>query len=67
MADLNTLEEKLAEVLGLAQAAQTTSDAGEESIDTLLGWAKPIQQRHFETVQDCALTLAAAEDPYEEE
>lgn len=40
--------------------------AGEDEIAGLVEWATPIQQRHFETVKDCALTLAAEEDPYEE-
>jgi hypothetical protein len=41
--------------------------AGEAPIQELVDWATPIQQRHFETVKDCALTLAAEEDPYEVE
>jgi len=40
--------------------------AGEESIRELVDWALPIQERHFETVRECALSLAAGEDPYEE-
>ena len=40
--------------------------AGEEPIDELVGWALPIQERHFETVKECAVELAAQEDPYEE-
>ena len=40
--------------------------AGEESIRELVDWALPIQERHFETVRECALSLAADEDPYEE-
>lgn len=40
--------------------------AGEEKIDELVDWALPIQERHFETVKECSLTLAAEEDPYEE-
>jgi hypothetical protein len=40
--------------------------AGEEPISELVGWALPIQERHFETVKECAVELAAQEDPYEE-
>jgi hypothetical protein len=40
--------------------------AGEEKISELVEWAVPIQERHFETVKECALTLAGEEDPYEE-
>jgi hypothetical protein len=41
--------------------------AGEEGIRELVEWALPIQERHFETVRECALQLAGGEDPYEEE
>jgi hypothetical protein len=37
--------------------------AGEEPIRELVDWALPIQQRHFKTVNECAVTLAAEEDP----
>jgi hypothetical protein len=37
--------------------------AGEEPIKELVDWALPIQQRHFKTVNECAVTLAAEEDP----
>jgi hypothetical protein len=40
--------------------------AGEAEIRELIEWALPIQERHFETVKKCALTLAAEEDPYAE-
>jgi thioesterase domain-containing protein len=40
--------------------------AGEEPIDELVGWALPIQERHFDTVKECAVELAAQEDPYED-
>jgi hypothetical protein len=40
--------------------------AGEEKIGELVEWALPIQERHFETVRECALSLAGGEDPYEE-
>jgi malate/lactate dehydrogenase len=51
MAELATLEEKLAEVTGLAQAAQAT----------LVDWALPIQERHLNDVRSCSLRLAEAE------
>jgi len=41
-------------------------EAGEEEITELVEWALPIQERHFQTVTDCALKLAAEEDPYAE-
>jgi len=40
--------------------------AGEEEVAELVEWAQPIQERHFEEARECALTLAAEEDPYEE-
>jgi hypothetical protein len=40
--------------------------AGEESIQQLVDWALPIQERHFQEVREGSLTLAAEEDPYEE-
>ena len=40
--------------------------AGEEAIEELVGWALPIQERHFQTVKDCAVELAGQEDPYDE-
>jgi hypothetical protein len=40
--------------------------AGEPQISELVEWALPIQERHLETVKECALTLAGEEDPYEE-
>jgi hypothetical protein len=43
-----------------------TERAGEEGIRELVDWALPIQERHFETVRECALQLAGEEDPYEE-
>ena len=42
------------------------ASAGEAQISELVEWALPIQERHFETVKRCALTLAAEEDPYAE-
>src|SRR3954462_2861255 len=38
--------------------------AGEEPIAELTQWALPIQERHFNDTKECALQLAAAEDPY---
>ena len=40
--------------------------AGDPRLQELVDWALPIQERHFETVKECSLTLAASEDPYEE-
>jgi hypothetical protein len=40
--------------------------AGEQPIAELVDWALPIQERHFATVKDSALELAARENPYEE-
>jgi len=40
---------------------------GEQPISELVEWALPIQERHFQTVKECALELAGEEDPYEEE
>jgi hypothetical protein len=40
--------------------------AGEDEVRELVDWALPIQERHFETVRECSLTLAGSEDPYEE-
>jgi hypothetical protein len=37
--------------------------AGEEEIEALVEWALPIQERHLSDVRECALTLAAEEDP----
>jgi hypothetical protein len=40
--------------------------AGEAEIGELVEWALPIQERHFATVKECSLSLAADEDPNEE-
>jgi len=40
--------------------------AGEERISELTEWALPIQERHFNDTQECALRLAGEKDPYEE-
>ena len=80
MATLTKLETKLAEVLGLAMAAQ---DAARE-VRGMLGsehdalarkltqagadaalTALPVQQRHVQEALDGSLKLAAAEDPDE--
>lgn len=37
--------------------------ADEEQIKELVDWALPIQERHFQTVNECAVTLAGEEDP----
>jgi hypothetical protein len=50
------------EILG-----KLNEQAGEDRIRELVEWALPIQERHFETVRECALQLAGEEDPYEEE
>ena len=49
-----------------AVLAKLNEQANEEPIRELVDWALPIQQRHFETVKECSLELAADEDPYEE-
>ena len=41
--------------------------AGEAPIRELVDWALPIQERHLAEARECALELAADEDPYEEE
>jgi phosphoribosyl-ATP pyrophosphohydrolase len=41
--------------------------AGDEQIGEVAEWALGVQRRHFEQVRECALTLAAAEDPNEPE
>jgi hypothetical protein len=37
--------------------------AGDAQIRELVEWAIPVQQRHFETTREAALTLAGQEDP----
>jgi len=39
--------------------------AGEQRITELVGWALPIQERHFSEVKEGSLKLAAEEDPSE--
>ena len=41
--------------------------AGKSDVQELVQWAKPIQQRHFETARQGSLKLAAEEDPNKEE
>jgi hypothetical protein len=41
--------------------------AGDPGVATLVGWALPIQQRHFDEVVASALEIAAKEDPTEVE
>jgi len=41
--------------------------AGDSSVQELVDWALPIQQRHFQDVLEGSLQLAAAEDPNETE
>jgi hypothetical protein len=55
-----------AEVGHWAILGKINETAGEEPIAELVAWALPIQERHFATVKDSALELAAQEDPYEE-
>jgi len=50
-----------------AVLSKLNEKAGEQPISELVEWALPIQERHLETVKECALELAAEEDPYEED
>jgi hypothetical protein len=59
MAELTKLEDKLGEVLGLAQAAQ------DAAVVHLVAWALPIQERHLASVRESGVRLAAVEDPDE--
>ena len=49
-----------------AVLAKLNEQAGEQPIQELVDWALPIQERHLAEARECALTLAAEEDPYEE-
>jgi hypothetical protein len=49
-----------------AVLGKLNEQAGEDQVRELVDWALPIQERHFQTVKGCSLTLAAFEDPYEE-
>jgi hypothetical protein len=57
--------------LGHVEIAQTLSQRsqgeGVTEVRELLGWAQPIQERHFTQTRECALTLAQQEDPDETE
>jgi hypothetical protein len=48
-----------------AVLGQLNEAAGEAEIEELVGWALPIQERHFNQVKECSLELAGAEDPNE--
>jgi hypothetical protein len=47
-----------------AVLGKLNESAGEEPISELVGWALPIQERHFNQAKDCSLKLAGEEDPY---
>jgi hypothetical protein len=49
-----------------AVLGKLNESAGEEEISELVGWALPIQERHFAEAKDGSLKLAGAKDPYEE-
>jgi hypothetical protein len=49
-----------------AVLGRLNESAGEAEVGELVDWALPIQERHFDTVKDCALELAGREDPYGE-
>jgi hypothetical protein len=49
-----------------AVLAKLNEQAGEEQVSELVGWALPIQERHFSETKECALQLAGAKDPYQE-
>lgn len=49
----------------LAVLGKLGESAGETQVQELVGWAMPIQERHFSEVKDCSLQLADAEDPNE--
>jgi hypothetical protein len=40
--------------------------AGEDEVGELVGWALPIQERHFSEAKEGSLKLAGEKDPYEE-
>jgi hypothetical protein len=47
-----------------AVLGKLNESAGEEGIAELVGWALPIQERHFSQTKECSLKLAGEEDPY---
>lgn len=49
-----------------AVLGKLNESAGEDEISELVGWALPIQERHFSDVKDGSLKLAGEKDPYEE-
>jgi len=49
----------------LAVLGKLGESAGESEIEELVGWAMPIQERHFSEVKERSLELAGAEDPNE--
>jgi hypothetical protein len=49
----------------LAVLGKLAESAGEGPVQELVGWAMPIQEKHFSDVKDCSLQLAAEEDPNE--
>jgi hypothetical protein len=49
-----------------AVLAKLNEQAGEEQVSELVGWALPIQERHFSETKECTLQLAGEKDPYEE-
>jgi hypothetical protein len=73
MAELTHLDEKLADVLGLAQAAQVATNkvatlnetAKDRSVASLVKFAVPLQRDHLTAVREHSLRLAADEDPAE--
>jgi hypothetical protein len=48
-----------------AVLGKLNESAGEQEIEQLVGWALPIQERHFSAVKECSLELAGEEDPNE--
>jgi hypothetical protein len=48
-----------------AVLGKLNESAGEEQLTELVGWALPIQERHFSQTKECSLKLAGEEDPYE--
>src|SRR3954452_6618237 len=63
MADVNTLEEKLAEVLGLAQAAQTVTEHVEGLVDDdeIKDRLRQMREEAEETERRCAEVAAATD------
>jgi hypothetical protein len=49
-----------------AVLGKLNESAQENAIYELVGWALPIQERHFADVKDGSLKLAGKKDPYEE-